>query len=844
MAIEQKSGRDQIEQQLSFLPAEVVRDTFDKIVHHEGLLADANSLIRRRNQHFKELPIEELDAKVVAEFKDIYQLYFADDGLLDGFSEDERHLQQSKLLTSFLLGHYAHQGITRDSGESYYQHPSFVAHYLALNYRLPIEYICMAYDHDVVEDSTKKNKKTGKMHPYPVSEVRMREICGEKITSGVMMLTKVRDTQKRSRFDDSDEGLIATRMQLVECLISDPNVVLIKVIDRLHNMRTLSGKKDVAKRINTAQDTRFYVGLAKKLGLTREAQELEELSFRVLRPELAAQIDYLQKTYGYESLQIGALEESIGSLLGDYYGGQLDAQRVKVSVPTAPEIARRVSNGNIPQSADLSYNIEIILPQDISTSSDQFYPDNQIFFLRAVSIHALLCSNKSLFRALAEHNLGYATSVDLLSERKGQDELNLTMFDRQNRRVNLRIVKEGHHIYEHTPLTYASALSMLPGDPSVFLNEQAVFEAKHRVASMKSHDLAMEIEHEKATSTAEGMIDALDVPFHNEIRVTGHKLTRAGNVEEKTRVMLKGATLLDYLLSSFPQNWWKIPTSTVDGFSAAVEDLLTDNAVINCEIESGDTSYVDISWLDAISTLADMTFDDPRYQNVSVSVEKWIERELLLNEQTTEAMLREKLNSTGIFECMVGTYLDRKIKMLPSTEQQKYREIVRLRGSHFLKERMPLIENVDTHYAVIENYFATESTEEFMYRLGLGMVSSHELQDAADFIREFWEGLAVIAIRPYNESGALEMLSSVFTDIHLSIQHSTVWNNAANPGETWVIFRVYKGAKDYGYLGESLSDLFEKQQAIFKSNGMNVQESEVIRRFENNHEFKSMMEGL
>lgn len=162
----------------------------------------------------------------------------------------------------------AHAGVRRRSGEPYIIHPIAVAHIVCKDIGLGSTSICAALLHDVVEDTD-----------YTVEDIK--DLFGEKIAQIVKGLTKI----SGGVFGDQASAQAENFRKLIITMSEDIRVVLIKIADRLHNMRTLDSQS-TAKQYKIAGETEYiYAPLAHRLGLFTIKTELEDLSFKYNFPE-------------------------------------------------------------------------------------------------------------------------------------------------------------------------------------------------------------------------------------------------------------------------------------------------------------------------------------------------------------------------------------------------------------------------------------------------------------------------------------------------------------------------------------------------------------------------------
>ena len=176
-----------------------------------------------------------------------------------------------------------HEGQTRLSGEPYITHPVAVAQIVA-GLELDTDSICAALLHDTVEDcSDKTNLK------------EIEKLFGPEVAMLVDGLTKTVNLPVDNREDEHIENL----RKMLLAMSKDIRVILIKLCDRLHNMRTLSAKPDPKRRTIALETMQVYAPLAHRLGMQRVKQELENLGLMYLDPIGYNEIkNDIEKRYG------------------------------------------------------------------------------------------------------------------------------------------------------------------------------------------------------------------------------------------------------------------------------------------------------------------------------------------------------------------------------------------------------------------------------------------------------------------------------------------------------------------------------------------------------------------
>ena len=186
-----------------------------------------------------------------------------------------KHRKRIEIITkAFNFANQAHKGIKRRSGEPYILHPIAVAKIVCNEIGLGSTSICAALLHDVVEDTD-----------YTVEDIE--NIFGPKIAQIVDGLTKI----SGGIFGDHASAQAENFKKLLLTMSSDIRVILIKIADRLHNMRTL-GSMLPNKQYKIAGETLYiYAPLANRLGLYKIKTELENLSFKYEHPEEYVEIE-------------------------------------------------------------------------------------------------------------------------------------------------------------------------------------------------------------------------------------------------------------------------------------------------------------------------------------------------------------------------------------------------------------------------------------------------------------------------------------------------------------------------------------------------------------------------
>lgn len=202
-----------------------------------------------------------------------------------------------RLRAAFEFAREAHSPQKRKSGEPYIIHPVSVARIVAEELELGADPVIAAFLHDVVEDT-----------PYTIEDIRER--FGDEVAFLVGVLTK----KKQDKYVHSKQ--VDNFRQILASMQYDVRALLIKLADRLHNMRTLSSMKPDKQMKIAGETDYFYAPLANRLGLYHVKTELENLSFRYRCPREYALLEKLLKEeFDAYSPHIKAFTSKIETLL-------------------------------------------------------------------------------------------------------------------------------------------------------------------------------------------------------------------------------------------------------------------------------------------------------------------------------------------------------------------------------------------------------------------------------------------------------------------------------------------------------------------------------------------------
>ncbi len=189
------------------------------------------------------------------------------DELLGKIRQDRAEENVDLISKAFAFGMERHGAQRRKSGEPYMAHPLEVAHLLA-DARLDSVAVAVGLLHDTVEDT-------------PTTPDELRRLFGDDVARGVDGVTKL----GRIHFTSDEDRQAETYRKLLLAMIRDIRVILVKLADRLHNMRTLSYLSPDRRRRISLETREIYAPIALRLGMGKVRSELEDLAFAYLEPE-------------------------------------------------------------------------------------------------------------------------------------------------------------------------------------------------------------------------------------------------------------------------------------------------------------------------------------------------------------------------------------------------------------------------------------------------------------------------------------------------------------------------------------------------------------------------------
>ncbi|MCQ2416573.1 MAG: bifunctional (p)ppGpp synthetase/guanosine-3',5'-bis(diphosphate) 3'-pyrophosphohydrolase [Oscillospiraceae bacterium] len=220
------------------------------------------------------------------------------DMIISKILTDDKQYDIGKLIAAYEYAAQCHQGQTRSSGQPYIIHPVTVA-YILLELGMDTDTLCAALLHDVVEDTSATLDTVRKRFGHDVA----------MLVDGVTKLTKIPTFSKEQQQAEN-------MMKILMAMSQDIRVMIIKLADRLHNMRTLQYRPPHKRSATSNETLSVYAPIAHRLGISSIQEELEDLSFYYLDPFAYEEIEKLLE---HKKEEREALVESIKARISERF---------------------------------------------------------------------------------------------------------------------------------------------------------------------------------------------------------------------------------------------------------------------------------------------------------------------------------------------------------------------------------------------------------------------------------------------------------------------------------------------------------------------------------------------
>ena len=247
--------------------------------------------------------------------------------LVDLMEKVEEYLEEEKkmILKAYQYAAYLHDGQYRQSGDAYIIHPLNVAYILA-EMHADCDTICAGLLHDTLEDT--------KITKEEIEENFNSDVA--KLVNGVTKLSKMNFSSKQ------DQNYANTR-KIITGITEDVRIIIIKLADRLHNMRTLQFKKEFKQKENSLETMEIFVPLAYYIGAYRIKLELEDLSLQYLKPDMYKRLEEVKKRVERESGE--CLNEMLSQIQEILSNEGIDHE-IKVRTKNIYGIYKRLNSGH------------------------------------------------------------------------------------------------------------------------------------------------------------------------------------------------------------------------------------------------------------------------------------------------------------------------------------------------------------------------------------------------------------------------------------------------------------------------------------------------------------------
>ncbi len=234
------------------------------------------------------------------------------DVLIDKIKACEKQYDLAKIISAYEFANEAHMGVKRSSGEPYITHPIAVACIL-LEYCMDTDTICAALLHDVVEDTdTTLDTLSRKFSP--------------EVANLVDGVTKIGQVPLNTKEEQQAENI----RKILIAMSKDIRVIIIKLADRLHNMRTIMFRPPEKQRKKALENMNFYAPIAHRLGMSAVKEEMEDISIKILDPYGVKAIEEFLSRNKEERLSfIDVIRERIGERISDIVPPPIIEGRVK-----------------------------------------------------------------------------------------------------------------------------------------------------------------------------------------------------------------------------------------------------------------------------------------------------------------------------------------------------------------------------------------------------------------------------------------------------------------------------------------------------------------------------------
>ncbi len=289
--------------------------------------------------------------------------YLTVDGLVDMVKKYDQDAE-SMIKEAYLYAEYLHRNQFRQSGEPYIVHPLNVAFILA-EMHADRDTICAALLHDTLEDTDTTYEEIKNNFNEEVA----------KLVDGVTKISKM-------YFSTKEEQNYANMRKIITGVTQDVRIIIIKLADRLHNMRTIQYKSSFKQKENSIETLKIFVPLAYYIGAYRIKNELEDISFRCLDFDKYQEIEeYIQKIEKENRLCIQEMLYKIRYILSD----RNISNEIKVRMKNVYGVYKKLKSGEKLRTIHDLISFKIIVEEIdqcylmLRSIHEQYKPVNELF---------------------------------------------------------------------------------------------------------------------------------------------------------------------------------------------------------------------------------------------------------------------------------------------------------------------------------------------------------------------------------------------------------------------------------------------------------------------------------
>lgn len=762
-----------------------------------------NALIRQIQIATGDETITRLEAPKHAEaqFKIVWDACFGEHGYL--LKQDAQKVEQDKqmVLNSYLLAEWAHRDQRRDSGQPYILHPAEIlvgARGMAglLKHKPTAEMIAAAWLHDVPEDTS-------------IGLDIIRDFVGVRPSEIVDIVTQVKKTQKMVGGDEvTVKQREDTMLKILRAVKNDPEAIIIKIFDRMHNMATIKtlrnnqGEIDKAKQLAYATDTfNTYVRLAHMMGLHDEAEWLTERCIGIIDPQthrdkLLAHIQTDHDEY-YKDLDLSAIQKDVLTTL-DRMPTVFGIRHMAIVKPKPYEILAQMGRRRVLTDKDMYLTIKMVI--DDTTTFDSSF-GGMSFEYRATQIaHDLLFAQRQngqrMFFPPPTNVVGIVDAIEIAQQGDTRTFTLQYMQDGKIVPIILEVSSFSEFGLQTVPLSYLYAsedvaLNNMPnfdsgqGVQDLYSYEEFVIFAQLKYQMLQTKFEMVDRQKELSREEKQSLIDQLlTVLPGRTIDVIG-VYTKNDEAVERLTPVAEGSTVADYAAQKTPGPLLFINPNSIEinGKRATFATVLKPKDRIHYE-------FLDNVEITDVSALLDA---------------------LVVERDRTIFQVARKIN--GFIESGING------NVVQSEQAAELKALIIRRGETALAT---LVSSFGEYsYKYVADAFPHNNWQDFLYQLGLelalGSITQKDVDQTVEKLQKYWKSMKILAVKVEDRQGidvaVTTIISGKLNIIHRNQRVITgvVYDSAnqtfsPDSKDIWLVyrFRPQEKIEDVRVIGEVL----------------------------------------